>query len=161
MQMPCLYSYIAASFKSLSWKLQKLRRHKPYYAMFMRQIFLVNPGYVTLAIKIWSEFCDLHAHALPIFLLCCKFQIIILKTVQVGETQTILCHLYDAIFWVNPGYATLAIKNWSEFCDLYVHAQPIFLLCCKFRIIILKTVGAVMEAWTLLCHVYKAIFLSK
>ena len=48
----------------------------------------------------------------------------------------------------------------SEFCDLYAHAQPIFLLCCKFPTIILKTVE-VAETWSLLCHVYKTNFLSK
>ena len=52
--MPSLYSYFAASLKSLSWKLyEKLRKHEPYYAMCIRQNFEENPGYVTLAIKIW------------------------------------------------------------------------------------------------------------
>ena len=56
---------------------------------------------------------------------------------------------------------TLAIKNWSELGDLYAYAQPIFLLCCKFQIIILKTVGEVAEMRALLCHMYKVIFLNK
>ena len=45
-------------------------------------------------------------------------------------------------------------------CALYTHAQTIFLLCCRFLIIILKTVG-VAETRTLLCHEYKATFQSK
>ena len=32
----------------------------------------------------------LYAHAQPIFVLCCKFQINILKTVEVAETRTLL-----------------------------------------------------------------------
>ena len=59
------------------------------------------------AITIWSEFCDLYANVQPIFLLYCKFQIIILKTIEVTETQTLLYHVYNAIF-----YVTLAIKIW-------------------------------------------------
>ena len=54
------------------------------------KILLVNPGYDMVAILIRSEFSDLNAHAKPIFLLCSKFQIIIFKTVEVAETQTLL-----------------------------------------------------------------------
>ena len=50
-------------------------------------------GYVTLAIKIWLEFCDLYAHALPIFLLCCNFQIIILKTVDIVGTNPTMSYV--------------------------------------------------------------------
>ena len=39
-------------------------------------------------IKIWSEFCDIYVHAQPIFLLCYKFQTIILKTIEIAETQS-------------------------------------------------------------------------
>ena len=49
--------------------------------------------------KIWSEFCDLYAYAQPISLLCCKFQIIRLKTAgEVAETRIYLCHAYKVIF---------------------------------------------------------------
>ena len=47
------------------------------------------------------------------------------------------------------------------FCDFYAHTQPKFLLCCKFQIIILKTVGEVVKKRTLIGNEYKAIFLSK
>ena len=66
--------------------------------MCTRKNFLVNQGYVTLAIIIRSEFYDIYANALPIFLLCCKFEIIILKTVEVAETEDLLCHVYKAKF---------------------------------------------------------------
>ena len=100
MHMPSLYSYFTGRFKSLPWKLwEKLQRHEPWYAICIMQKFYVNPGQVTLALNIWSEFCDLYAHAQPIFLLYCKFQIIILKTVgDVTETRTVLCHVYKAKF---------------------------------------------------------------
>ena len=41
---------------------------------------------------------DLYAHAQPIFLLCCRFQIINLKNVEVAETQTLLYLMYKTIF---------------------------------------------------------------
>ena len=110
--------------------------------------------------KIWLEFCDLYTLAQPVFLLCSKFLIIILKTVEVAETRTLLCHVYNTIFLSKSRLCNSSNKILSEFCDLYAHAQPIFLLCCKFQIIILKTVE-VAEAETLLCHVYKTNFLSK
>ena len=64
-------------------------------------------------------------------------------------------------FKVNQGNEILAIKHLSEIYDLYAYAQPIFLLCCKLQIIILKTIGEVAETRYLLCHVYKVIFLNK
>ena len=139
--------------------------------------------------KIWSEFCDLYALAMPIFLLFCKFLVIILKTVGgVAEIRTLLCYVYKDIFqsnsrvcnfsnkiWsefcdlyamctsphfkVNQAYATLAIKL-SELCDFYAHAQPKLLLYCKF-LIILKTIEGAVETRTLLFYVYKVIFQSK
>ena len=48
--------------------------------------------------KKWSELCDLYAHVQFIFLLCWKFQIIILKTLDVAETRTLLCYVYKAMF---------------------------------------------------------------
>ena len=113
------------------------------------------------SIKNWSEFCDLYAHAQPIFLLCCKFQIIILKTVRDdAETWSLLCNVYKAIFVSKSRVCNSSNKIWSEFYDLYAHAQPIFLHCCQFQIIILTTVECA-ETQTLLCHMYKAIFVSK
>ena len=51
---------------------------------------LVNQGYVTLPIIIWSESFDLYAHAKCISLLWCKFQTITLKIVGgVAETRTV------------------------------------------------------------------------
>ena len=82
-----------------------------------------------------------------------------MKILGVAEQQTILCHLYKTNF-LSKSRVTLAIKAWCGFCDLYAHAQPIFLLCCKFQIIILKTVE-VAETRILPCHVYKTNFLSK
>ena len=51
----------------------------------------------------------------------------------------------------------------KEFCNLYAYVQPIFLLCCKFQIIIFKTEGEVADTQTLVhvCHVCKTNFLSK
>ena len=67
--------------------------------MYTRPYFNVNEGYVIQAIKIRLEFCDLYAHVKPILLLCCKFLIIMLKTVKgVAEIQTLLCLVYKAIF---------------------------------------------------------------
>ena len=100
----------------------------------------LKQGYITLAIKLWSELSDF-MNSLAYILTCCKFQIIILKTVEVAETWTILCNVYKIIFLVNPGYVTQAIKKWSEFYNLYAHAQSVSLLWCKFQTIILKTVG--------------------
>ena len=85
-----------------------------------------------------------------IFLLCCKFQITILKTVEVAETRTMLGHVYKVIFLVNQGYVTLTIIIQSEFYDLSTHAQSISLLWCKFQTLTLKTVGGVAETWTVL-----------
>ena len=84
--------------------------------------------------KIWSEFCNLYAHAQPIFLLCCKFQTIVLKTVRDDtETQTLLCYVYMAIFVSKSRVCNSSKKIWSEFYDLYAHAQPIFLLYCNSK----------------------------
>ena len=59
--------------------------------------FLDNQGYITLAITTRSEFCDLHAHALPIFLICCMLQTIILKTIgEIAEKRTLLIQVYRA-----------------------------------------------------------------
>ena len=96
--------------------------------------------------KIWSEFCDLNAYALPIFLLCGNFQITISKTVRCKHKLPYYAMSMRQNSKVNSGYVTLAI--WSEFCDLYAHALPISLLCCKFQIIILKTVWEVAETRT-------------
>ena len=35
--------------------------------------------------------------------------------------------------------------NIIEFCDFNAYVEPIFSLCCKFQIIILKTVGGVAD----------------
>ena len=69
-----------------------------------------------------SKFSDLYAPALSIFLLCCKFQTIILKTVEVAETGDLLCLVNKAKILVNPRYVTLSIIIQSEFKDLYTHA---------------------------------------
>ena len=111
-----------------------------------KAIFKVNQGYITLTIKIWSEFCNLYAYAQPILLLCCKFLIIVLKIVGVVEIRTYCAMCTRPHLKVNQGYITLAIKIWSEFCNFYAHAQSIFLLYCKFVIIILKTVGGVANS---------------
>ena len=101
-----------------------------------------------------SEFCDPYAHARPIslYLLCCKFQIIILKTVRVvAETRTLLYHMYDKLsIKVNQGYASLTMIIRSEFCNIYAYAQPLSSLLCKFQSITLKTIGGVTETQTVL-----------
>ena len=61
-----------------------------------RHVYIMKSRVCNSSNKNWSEFCDLYAYAQPIFLLCCKYQII-LKTVEVAETQTLLCHVYKAI----------------------------------------------------------------
>ena len=112
--------------------------------------FWVNTGYVTLAIKFWSELCDHYANAQPIILLCCRFEIIILKTVEIAGTRTLLCHVFKSLFLSNSRVGNLAIIIRPVFCDLYAHAQSVFLLWCKFQTITLKTVGEVAVTRTVL-----------
>ena len=101
--------------------------------------------------------CDFHAYARTIFLLCCKFQII-LETVAVVETQTLLCHVYKAKFLSKSKLCNSSNKNLIRI--LYPSCTCPFSLCCKFQIIILKT-KEVAKTRTLLFHEYKAEFLRK
>ena len=115
-----IYAHALLIYLPLFWKLQKLPRHKPYYAMCMRQNFWVNQGYVSLAKKIWSELCDLYAHAQPILLVCCKFLIITLKTVGgVAETQILLCHVYNAIFQSKSKVCNSSNKSSAKWSIIY------------------------------------------
>ena len=68
--------------------------------------------------------------------------------------------VYKAIFLSKSRDVTQAIKIWSYYCDLYAHVQPISLLCCRFQIIILQTVGEVAETLTQQWYVYTTNFLS-
>ena len=72
-----------------------------------------NPGYLTLVIKIRlikiRDLWPLCTCSAFIFLLCCKFQIISLKTVEVAKTWALYA-MYRSHFYVNQGYVTLAIK---------------------------------------------------
>ena len=119
--------------------------------------FLVNEGYVNLAIKICSKFCDLYAQALLMVLLCCKLKIIMLKTAKVAETQTLIEHVYKVKFVSKSRVCNSTLDQSSV---TFVHMACLYSNSCKFQIIILKTVG-VVETRTLLCHVYKAELLRK
>ena len=82
--------------------------------------------------EIWSEFCDFCAHAQPIFLLCCKFQSIIFET----EGEVAGRKPYYVMWWLrHQRYITLPLIIWSEFYDIYAHAQSICLLWYKFQTI--------------------------
>ena len=63
---------------------------------------------------------------LGIFLVC-KFQIIILKTTEVAETQTLLGHMYKVKILNNTGLCKSSNTIWSEFCDIYAHAKTLIL----------------------------------
>ena len=92
---------------------------------------------VILAIKNWSELGDLYAYAQPIFLLCCKFKIITLKTVEVAKTRSLPCHVYKVIFLNKSRICNSSNENLIRVLS---HALLI-LLQYKFQTITLKTVG--------------------
>ena len=96
MHIPSLFSFFAASFKSLS---------------------LCNSSNKKLI-----RVCDLNAHALPIFLLCGKFQIIFLKTVEVAEDANLLCYMCKAKFLSKSKVSKSSNETLIKFCDLYAHA---------------------------------------
>ena len=125
------------------------------------QNFYVKQGYVTLAIKVWSEFCDFYAHVKPIYLLSCRFQIIILKTVEVAVTWTLLRHAYKAKWLSKSRVYNYSNKNLIRVLWPLCTCPACIVILLKVSNLTLKTVGEVAETWTLLCHVYKANFLNK
>ena len=115
---------------------------------------ILNQGYVTLAIKISSEFCDIYAHAQSIFLLCCKFQIIILKTVEVPKIWTLLCQ-YKAIFLGKLRVCNSSNKSSATF----MHIPSLYsYYAASFKSLSWKLWEKLAKAQTLLCHVHKTIF---
>ena len=138
-------------------------------------MFQVNQGYITLAIKFRSKFCDLYDQR--ILLLCCKFLIIILKAVrEVAETGTLLYNVYKAIFlsksrvcnssntyvirvlW--PLYTCLAYiltllqvsNHYLENCRRSCEATNLAMPCVLEIFFVIQ--GYVTETRTLLCHLY-------
>ena len=83
------------------------------------------------------------------------------KTVEVVETQTLLCHVYTTKFMSKSRVCNSSNKNMIRVLWPLCTYPAYILIFCKFQIIILKTVGEVAETQTLLCHVYKTNFLSK
>ena len=109
-------------------------------------------------------------NSIRVLWLICKWSVYILTMVQVSnhyfkncrevvETRTLLCHVYKTIFLSKTRVCNSSKTFWSEFCVLYAHSNPIFLLCCESQKSVLKTVGEVEETRTLLFHVYKTNFL--
>ena len=118
-----------------------------------KENFLVNQGYVTLAIKYdQSSLTFIHTSSHIFFTL--------LQVSNQRREPFYAVHIRQT-FLVNQGHVTLAIK-FDQSSVTFMHMPSIYsLCCCKFQIIILKTVGEVEDTRTLLCHVYMAIFLSK
>ena len=77
------------------------------------------------------------------------------------ETPTLLCHVIKTKFLSKSRVCNSSITISSVMWPLCICTAYIFLLCCKFQIIILKTAGEIAETRTLQCHVYKINFLSK
>ena len=119
-----------------------------YEAKFLSKSRVCNSGHKIFIRALWP-LCTL---AQPTFLLCC----INLKTVaRVAETWTLLCHVYEAIFQSKSRVCYSNNKNsivvlWP-FCTCPAYILILFLV----SIIILKTVGGVAEARTLLCHLHE------
>ena len=151
-----LYSYFAASFKSLPCKtVGKVADTwtilcNVYKTKFLSKSRLHNSTIYILNRVLWP---------------LCTSSVYILTLVQVsnhylenyrrscGNTNPTMPCVLDNF----PGKSRVSnspIIIRSEFFDLYAHVQSICLLWCKFQTITLKTVGGVAEMRTLLCHVY-------
>ena len=94
-----------------------------------------------------SEFCDLYAHALSLFLLCWKFQIIIFKAVgEVADTRTLLCHEYEVI------QSTLVISKSKGLSEILRDIRTSTYQICRIeekKLIRLTTFNKYMFKWTL------------
>ena len=92
------------------------------------------------------------------FLLCCEFQIITLKTWRrcryTNPTRTNFLSKIRVRNSINNDLKRVLWLGFDlGFCNLYAHAQPISLLWCKSQTITLKTVGVVVELGTVLYSV--------
>ena len=97
----CTHFCQFGSVDSLFWT-----KSKRNIAKFLSKSRVCNSSIKNLITVLW-----LYAHALSIFLLCCKFQILILKAVEVTETQTLLCHVYKAKFLLNKSRVCNSTNN--------------------------------------------------
>lgn len=99
--------------------------------------FLFNQAHTTLPLKAWSQFSYLGARSQPISVLWCKFKHITLKTCRSCRSHELYCgiHIWQNVY---QEHVTLSLLIWSEFSDPSAHAQPNFLLWCKFITMTLK-----------------------
>ena len=139
------------------WLGKFINLNKGVSAKYLSKSRVCNSSNKCLIRVLWP-LCTCQAHILTLLQVSNHYSENYMRSC--GDMNPLWC-VYMAIFLCKSReVCNSSIKNWSEFCDLYAHVQPIFLLCCKFQIIILKTAGEVAETWTLLWHVYKTIFLS-
>ena len=117
---------------------------------FLSKSRVCNSSNENLIRVLWS-LCICPAYILTLL----QVKTIILKTVDTA----LLCHVYEA----NSKFRVHNSSNKNLIRVLWLlYTCPAYILpCCKFLIIILKTVRGIAEIQTLLCHVYKAIFQSK
>ena len=85
--------------------------------------------------KNYLEFCDLYAHALPIFLLC-KFKIIILKTVEFAETRILLCHVLKAKVISKSRICNSSTAKFDKSFVTFMHMPSLYSSCAaSFKVL--------------------------
>ena len=147
MQMPNLHSYFAASFKWLSWKLYKMQRHSPtichvYEAKFLSKSRVCNSSNKIFIRVLWP-LCTCPAYILT-FLQVSNHYLENCWRSKYGNMKPTSPYVQASIFLSKSRVCNSSNKS------LIKVLWPLctFLFCCNFQIIILKTVGEVVETQT-------------
>ena len=119
-------AYLAGAKPTTSWSPVALR-----LATFLSKSRVCNSSYKNLISVIFMHMRSLFSYFAAI-----------LKIVEVAETQALLCHVCKAIFLNKLRVCNSSNKHLIRVLWPLCTAQPtcVVLLCCKFQIIILKTV---------------------